>query len=385
MTPAEADLTAAGRLVVKLGSALVARPEGGADADRLGDLAADIAVLRRAKVEVTIVCSGAVAIGRSLTGDAFRSGRLEDKQAAAAVGQSRLMQAWSDAFSPHGLMPAQALLTLADTEARRRWLNARNTLNRLLAAGVVPIINENDTVATEEIRYGDNDRLAARVAQMIGADRLVLLSDIDGLYTADPRSNPKADFLPRIDAITPEILAMAGGPNAAGQLGSGGMASKLAAAQIATAAGCAVAITSGAASRPLSRLAGGARASWFPPHVNPQTARKQWILGTLEPTGAIEVDAGAARALMQGASLLPVGVLAVDGGFDRGECVRIRADDGTDLARGLAAYDAGEARQLIGVRTEDIETRLGYRRGAALVHRDDLVLITRAYADADSA
>jgi glutamate 5-kinase len=372
-------LTAARRIVIKVGSALLVHGESGAaDMAWLATLAKDAARLRAAGKDVLIVSSGSIALGRrrlGLTGR--RSLDLEEKQAAAAAGQSLLMRAWEEAFEPHSLGVAQVLLTRDDTEVRRRWLNARATIETLLRLGAVPIVNENDTVATEEIRYGDNDRLAARVAQMIGADVLVLLSDVDGLYTADPRRDPEARHIPTVETITPELEAMAGGANAAAGVGTGGMATKLAAARIAHGAGCATLITLGRrdGQGPLEAVEAGARATLFTPHATPAAAYKQWIAGSLSPQGALVVDAGAAAALRDGKSLLPAGLRAVEGAFDRGDAVLIKDVDGLAVAKGLAAYGARDAELIRGLKSDATEAVLGYRGRTVLVHRDDLVLI----------
>jgi len=364
-------LSRARRIVVKTGSALIAE----AGAPRRGWLAAlagDIAALRAQAKEVILVSSGAVALGKAALGAPYQ-GRLEQKQAAAAIGQPRLMAAVADALAPHGLTCGQALLTPGDTENRRRWLNARATLETLLEAGVVPVINENDTVATEEIRYGDNDRLAARVAQMMAADVLILLSDIDGLYTADPRSNPGARHIPFLEALTPEHDAMAAGSNAAAGLGSGGMITKLAAARIAHAAGCSTLITLGNRARPIGALGAGERATLIASRISPAKARAAWLEGHLKPEGEITVDDGAARALEKGASLLAVGVCGVTGQFERGAAVAVRDRAGRTLAKGVTAYSAEDIRRIAGRRTEDAEALLGYRGRPAIIHRDDMV------------
>lgn len=364
-------LSRAKRIVVKTGSALMAEA-GRPRHVWLASLAADIAACRARGQEVILVSSGAVALGRSGLGAAGAT-RLDQKQAAAAIGQPRLMAALADAFSPHQVTVGQALLTLSDTETRRRWLNARATLETLLEAGVVPVINENDTVATDEIRYGDNDRLAARVAQMMGADLLVLLSDIDGLYTADPRSKPDAKHIETLDALTPEHDAMATGANASAGVGSGGMVTKLAAARIAHAAGSSTVITLGNREHPLLSLSEGARATLIRARVTPARAREAWLAGHLQPEGFILVDAGAARALTGGASLLAVGVTGVEGGFDRGAAVAVKAPDGKVVAKGVTAYSAAEIQRLAGHQSEETEAILGYRGRPAIVHRDDMV------------
>ena len=317
--------------------------------------------------------SGAIALGRRHLGLEGRL-RLEESQAAAAVGQIRLAHAYKDLLEQQDITVAQILLTLGDTEQRRRYLNARGTLNTLLSLGAVPVINENDTVATAEIRYGDNDRLAARVAQMAAADCLVLLSDIDGLYTANPHANRHAEFVASVLEITPQIEAMAGGSSSA--VGSGGMQTKIAAAKIAMAAGCHLCIAKGAHQRPLKRIEDGARCTWFVPSSTPLATRKQWIAGTLKPAGAIAVDAGAVRALMGGKSLLPAGVTGAVGHFERGDTVSIVAPDGSEVARGICAYSDADAARIIGRRSADIEKVLGFRGRDEMVHRDDLVLLT---------
>ena len=371
-------LAAARRVVLKVGSALLIDAERGAvDAPWLASLAADMARLRERGAEVMVVSSGAVALGRRRLGLPLKGElELQEKQAAAAAGQSLLMRAWEEALAPHGLHTAQVLLTRDDTEVRRRWLNARATMETLLRLKAVPVVNENDTVATEEIRYGDNDRLAARVAQMIGADLLVLLSDVDGLYTADPRNDPTAAHIPYVEALTPQIEAMAGGANAAHGVGVGGMATKLAAAQIAHGAGCATLVTLGRrqGQGPLEAVEAGGRATVFAAHATPALAYKQWIAGSLAPQGTLVVDAGAAAALKAGKSLLPAGVTAVEGRFGKGDAVVVRDAAGREVARGLAAYGSEEAGLIRGFRSDAIEARLGYRGPAALIHRDDLVV-----------
>jgi len=297
--------------------------------------------------------------------------RLEESQAAAAAGQIRLAHAWQEALGRRDIPVAQILLTIEDTEDRRRYLNARNTMSTLLRLGVVPVINENDTVATDEIRFGDNDRLAARVAQMASADTLVLLSDIDGLYTANPGVDADAQHIAAVDAITPAIEAMAGA--ALNVDSSGGMVTKIAAARIALQAGCRMAIASGKAAHPLARLADGARCTWFVSQAEPQTARKRWIAGSLKPDGTLTVDEGAARALRAGKSLLPAGVTQIEGRFERGDAVVVRDPAGLELARGLTAYSADDARRISGHRSSEIEQILGYRGREEMIHRDDLV------------
>ena len=368
---------AAKRIVVKVGSSILIEGESGlADEAWLNAFASDAARLRQRGQQVLVVSSGAVALGRRRLGlSRRRTLSLQEKQAAAAAGQSLLMRAWEQAFEPHGLMCAQVLLTRDDTEVRRRWLNARATVETLLQLGAVPVINENDTVVTEEIRYGDNDRLAARVAQMAGADLLVLLSDIDGLYTADPRRDPAARRIELVRALTPEIEAMAGGANPEAGVGSGGMATKLMAARIAQHAGCATLITLGSRPSPLEAIEDGAPATLIEPSTTPQAAYKSWIAGSLAPQGALVVDAGAAAALRRGKSLLPAGVRAVEGRFGKGDAVVVRDPDGREFARGLCRYDAEEAERIIGLRSDAIETVLGYSSGPTLIHADDLALV----------
>lgn len=368
-----AALTQARRVVVKIGSSLLFDAARRAvAADWLASLAADIAELRRQGREVIVVSSGAVALGRGRLN--LPTGRLQDKQAAAAVGQSLLMHAWEEALAPHGLMAGQVLLTRDDTERRRRWLNGRATLEALLAHGVVPIVNENDTVATEEIRYGDNDRLAARAAQLGRADLLILLSDVDGLYSADPRRDPGARHLPLIERLTPDILAMASGANAQAGVGTGGMATKLAAAQIAASAGCAAIIASGLTDHPLKAVQEGARASLILAPATPLAAWKQWIAGSVAPGGALTLDAGAVAALHAGKSLLPSGVVAVSGDFGKGDSVRLTGLDGARIGVGLASYAADEIALIRGRHSDAIESLLGYRGPSVVIHRDDLVL-----------
>ena len=358
------------RLVVKIGSALLVDAHG-LRAGWLIGLAADVAAARARGTEVILVSSGAIALGRRILGLPLGALPLEQSQAAAAVGQIRLARAYEEALAPHGLTAAQILVTLEDIEDRRRYLNSRATMATLLGLGVVPIVNENDTVATDEIRYGDNDRLAAQIAVTAGADQLVLLSDVDGFYSANPKTDPAARRFDVVLAITPEIEAMAGDPVSG--VSKGGMKTKLMAAKTAVAGGCAMAIMEGSAHRPLTALAAGAPCTWFLPAGDPQTARKRWI-GAMKEKGRITVDAGAARALAQGKSLLPAGVTAVDGAFGRGEPVAILGPDGALIAKGLVRYTAAEARAIKGRRSEDIPAILGYPGRAALVHRDDMGL-----------
>ncbi|MGV6813208.1 MAG: glutamate 5-kinase [Brevirhabdus sp.] len=367
-----ASLSKAKRLVVKIGSALlVDRETGGLKRDWLVALAADIAEIRARGTDVVVVSSGSIALGRGVLGLPEGALSLEQSQAAAAVGQIRLARAYEEVLEPHGIVTAQVLLTLEDSTDRRRYLNTRATLEQLIDLGTVPIVNENDTIATDEIRFGDNDRLAAQVAVTIGADVLVLLSDVDGLYTANPTDDPGATHFAMIDRITSEIEAMAG--DAGTGLSKGGMKTKLMAARTATGAGCAMAITQGAVMHPLHALESGARATWFTPQSDPQAARKHWI-AAMKPKGRATVDAGAARALAQGKSLLPAGVTAIEGSFGRGELLVILDPEGRELARGLTRYTDADARAIIGKRSDQIETILGYPGRAALIHRDDMVL-----------
>ncbi len=364
------------RLVIKIGSALLADDDGNLQTEWIDALAADAAELQRAGTEILIVSSGAIAVGRRILGLARgprnRALRLEESQAAAATGQVRLAHAWQGALARYGVLVAQILLTIEDTENRRRYLNARSTIATLLKLGVIPVINENDTVATEEIRFGDNDRLAARVAQMVSADTCVILSDIDGLYTADPAHDTGATHIAEVHAITPEIEAMAGATS--NEDGSGGMVTKIEAARIALQAGCRLAIGDGRIGRPLKAFAAGATCTWFVPQGEPQTARKRWIAASLNPNGTIVVDAGAAKALAAGKSLLPAGMIRVEGTFERGDPVIVRDDSGLEVARGLSAYSSGDAGRISGLKSSETEAVLGYRGREELIHRDDLVL-----------
>ncbi|TCS60867.1 glutamate 5-kinase [Varunaivibrio sulfuroxidans] len=367
------SIATARRIVVKIGSALLVDDETGAVHRKwLAALADDVARLRARGQDVLIVSSGAVAVGRRRLKMQTQALVLEDKQAAAAIGMVRLAHAYQESLAQHDLTVAQVLLTLDDTENRRRYINARNTLNALLRHGAVPIINENDTVATDEIRFGDNDRLAARVAAMLGADVLVLLSDVDGLYSADPLSDPNARFFPEIRKITPDIEAMAG--QARQGVGTGGMVTKLAAAKICLDNGCRMAIAPGKPLGPLTRIEEGARATWFVPEATPKTARKRWIAASLKPVGALVVDGGARRALEAGKSLLPAGVIAVEGVFMRGDAVVVKTEDGREIARGLMAYPSHDATKIVRLHSADIEARIGYRGRDEMIHRDDLVL-----------
>jgi glutamate 5-kinase len=365
-------LAATRRLVVKIGSALLVGEGGEIHRAWLESLCDDLADSRARGVETVVVTSGAIALGRRHLKLPAKALRLDEKQAAAATGQIRLAHAWQETLARHDITVAQVLLTVDDTENRRRWVNARNTLETLLRLRAVPVINENDTVATQEIRYGDNDRLAARVAQMIAADTLVLFSDIDGLYTADPRKDAQARFIAEVREITPEIEAAAGDPGSG--LGSGGMVTKLQAARIALAAGSRMAVAPGAPLHPLRAIEQGGRCTWFLPRQEPLTARKQWISGAVSPQGTLVVDQGARRALAKGGSLLPAGVKAVEGEFQKGDTVLVRDEGGQAVARGLAAYSAEDARRIIGRKSGDFESLLGYRGRDEIIHRDDLVL-----------
>jgi glutamate 5-kinase len=370
---ARPELAAMKRVVVKIGSALLVEEDSGAvHRAWLDALIDDVARLHAGGTEVVLVSSGAIAVGRRHLGLTRRTIRLEEKQAAAATGQIRLAHAYQEALARHGLTVVQVLVTLSDTEQRRRHLNARSTIDTLLRLGAVPVINENDTVATSEIRFGDNDRLGARVAAMIDAEGLVLLSDIDGLYDRDPKRDPQARFIDRVDEITPEIEAMAG--EAQPGYSSGGMVTKLAAARIAVGAGCHMAIAQGRPLNPLRRIAEGGRCTWFRSQVEPQQARKRWIAGALKPAGTVTVDAGALKALKAGKSLLPAGVTQVEGRFERGDAVIVRDARGREVARGLTAYSDEAARRIIGHKSRDIEAILGYRGREELIHRDDLAL-----------
>jgi glutamate 5-kinase len=367
------SLAAGRRLVIKIGSALlVDEADGAVRRDWLEALVADMVACRDAGQEVLIVSSGAIAVGRRHLGLGRRPLHLDEKQAAAATGMIRLAHAYQEALAAHGVTVAQVLLTLDDSEDRRRYINARNTLKTLLRFGAVPLINENDTVATDEIRFGDNDRLAARVAAMVSADTLVLLSDVDGLYSADPRSEPAARLIPEVHEVTAAIEAMAAGA-AAGD-GTGGMVTKLAAARIALAAGCRMVIADGHPLHALKRIDDTARRTWFLPAASPRAARKRWIAGTLAPAGSITIDAGAVRALAAGKSLLPAGVTAIDGDFEKGAAIVVKSADGRELGRGLSAYSAADARRIIGKKSGEIEVCLGYRGRDELIHRDDLAL-----------
>ena len=371
---ARGPLSQARRIVIKVGSALLVDARTGRlNRSWLETLVEDLLRLRRRGAEVILVSSGAIALGRRQLGLAAGALRLEESQAAAAVGQIRLAHAYKELLEAHEVTVAQVLLTLEDSEQRTRYLNARATLESLLRLGAIPVINENDTVATAEIRYGDNDRLAARVAQMTSADCLVLLSDVDGLYTADPNRDPAAQFIDSVPQITTQIEAMAG--RSASDVGSGGMATKIAAARIAVGAGCHMCIAAGAHPHPLKRIETGARCTWFLPASSPVAARKQWIAGTLRPAGAIHVDAGALRALQAGKSLLPAGVTGTLGRFESGDTISVLSAAGLEVARGIAAYSDSETARIMGRRSADIAALLGFRGSDELIHRDDMVIL----------
>ena len=361
------------RIVVKVGSSLLVDQAAGAVKRAwLDALAEDLAALHQSRKDVLIVSSGAIALGRTVLKLPKGALKLEDSQAAAAVGQIELARTWAEVLGRRRMTAGQILVTLTDTEERRRYLNARETIARLLDLRAVPVINENDTVATTEIRYGDNDRLAARVATMASADLLILLSDIDGLYSAPPHLDPAAELIPVVARITPAIEAMAGG--AASELSRGGMRTKIEAAKIATTGGTHMVIGDGRVDHPIARIAREAPCTWFLTAATPVTARKKWIAGSLEPRGAVIVDDGAARALASGKSLLPAGVIRVEGSFARGDCIIIRTGAGAELGRGLVAYDIGEAVQICGRNSRDIEAVLGFAGRAEMIHRDDMVL-----------
>jgi glutamate 5-kinase len=369
-----ARLTDARRVVVKIGSSLLIRAaDGKLNRDWLESLAGELAAMIANGQEVVLVSSGAIALGRAYLEMQPGQRRLEEHQAAAAAGQVLLAHAYQELMGVHGIKVAQVLLTPEDTEHRRRYLNARNTLETLLGLGALPVVNENDTVATQEIRYGDNDRLGARVAEMVSADCLVLLSDVDGLYDSDPSANSSAELIAEVREITPELVALAGKSRTA--YGSGGMATKLAAARICMSAGCATLIANGHRMEPLSAVRAGNPCTWFVPSSTPLAARKQWIAGTLTPAGRLVIDAGAEQALRKGGSLLPVGVQAVEGAFDRGDAVVISIGNGRDIAHGLTAYGSREAQLILGCHSQEIEEQLGYRGDDELVHRDNLVLL----------
>ncbi len=369
------DIDSCSRLVVKVGSSLLVDDGGRLNRRWLEALLDDVAGLCRQGKQVLLVSSGAVALDCVALGIDRRRARLEEQQAAAAAGQIRLAHAYQELLERRGLAVAQILLTPDDTELRRRFLNARGTLEKLLALGAVPVINENDTVATEELRFGDNDRLAARVAQMVMADGLLLLSDVDGLYSADPTVDDSARHIAEVDEVGDDVMALA--KDSPGRHGSGGMRTKLMAAEIASRAGCVTWIASGRVEAPISALAGGARHTRIGASGTPAAARQQWLAGMLTTRGRLHLDAGATRALKRGKSLLPVGISGADGTFRRGDAVALVADDGRELGRGLVAYSSDEIARIRGCQSDQIESRLGYRGGAVVVHRDDLVLFSR--------
>lgn len=361
-------------LVIKIGSALLVQPDGALRANWLSALAADVAKLRADGKQIVLVSSGAIALGSSVLAIEGRPDRLEEAQAAASVGQIQLAQAYRTCFEGHDIVTAQLLLTLEDLEHRARYLNARNTVKALLARGAIPVINENDTVATSEIRFGDNDRLAARVAQLAGANTLILLSDIDGLFSADPRTSKDAVLLSQVDAVTPEIEALAGPPAQQG-VGSGGMVTKLGAAKIALAGGCSMIIMNGTDHGPISRLLAGEACTLFPAVSTPLAVRKRWIRGMMAPKGMLHIDAGAITALTRGASLLPAGITQTLGDFHRGDLVAFVGPDGDIIGQGLVSYSAEDALKLQGRNMNDAAQILGYAGRSALVHRDDLILL----------
>lgn len=366
------DLSLYGRLVIKVGSSLLVDDNGRLNRRWLEALADDVASLASSGHEIVIVSSGAIALGSVVLGINKQRARLEDLQAAAAAGQVQLVHAYQEALRQYDIAAAQVLLTPDDTEDRRRFLNARRTLGKLLERSVIPVINENDTVATEEIRYGDNDRLAARIAQLVMADALILLSDVDGLYTADPGKHESATHIAEVRGINDDILAMAGETRS--DVGTGGMATKVQAAGIATHAGCSTIIASGVIEHPLQALGDGARRTVFHASATPAAARKQWLAGALEVKGSLQLDDGATAALRSGNSLLPVGVVSVLGRFRRGDVVTLTDASGTEIGRGLAEYTNDEAARLAGLHSDKIEQELGYRGRPVMVHRDELVL-----------
>jgi glutamate 5-kinase len=361
------------RITIKVGSSLLVDHDAqDVRRDWLAALVEDLANLHRDGADILVVSSGAIALGRSVLGLPKGALKLEDSQAAAAVGQIALARIWAEMLHRHAIVAGQILVTLGDTEERRRYLNARATIGRLLDRRAVPVINENDTVATSEIRYGDNDRLAARVATMAGSDLLILLSDVDGLYTAPPADNPDAKLISLVERITPEIEAMAGG--AGSELSRGGMRTKIEAAKIATQGGTRMVIASGLVDHPLKVIAEGGRCTWFATPSTPARARKTWIAGALETKGGVIIDAGAVAALKRGKSLLPAGILRVDGAFSRGDAITVRGADGAEIARGLSAYDAEDAAKIAGKSSADVLSILGFGGRTEMIHRDDLAL-----------
>lgn len=375
MTDHVSILREARRIVIKIGSAqLVDWRTGQAHMGRFYALGCEIATLRKRGVEVVVVSSGSVALGRPrLNLPASQELHLNEKQAAAAAGQPVIIQTWDQEFTKHGFHAAQALLSPSDTESRRRWINSRNTLDTLIQLGAVPVVNENDTVATEKLRYGDNDRLAARVAQLVSADLLIILSDVDGLYDSDPSSNPDAEHIPFVENITEAITELAG-PTRAETAGTGGMSTKIAAAEMAMAAGCSTVITRGDREQPITDLLNGARATWFEADVSPESAKRVWIANALAPEGKLFLDEGATKAVKQGHSLLAAGITGIEGRFGRGHAIRLVDQDGEDFASALPGYDSDECRAIAGHQSDEIEGILTYKRGYALVHASDLVL-----------
>jgi glutamate 5-kinase len=377
------ELSSYNRIVVKIGSSLLVNQRDGLKTKWFESLCEDLAHMSNRGAEILVVSSGAIALGRKILELPQRALKLEENQAAAAVGQIALARAWSDFLGKHEIKVGQVLLTLEDTENRRRYLNARNTISTMLKWNTVPIINENDTVATSEIRYGDNDRLAARVATMMSADLLILLSDIDGLYSAPPKDNPDAEFISQVDAITPEIEAMAG--SAGSELSRGGMVTKIEAGKVATQAGTAMVIASGLQEHPLSALEKNGHATWFKPRTNVTTARKKWIAGQLETCGAVIVDEGAIAALLGGKSLLPAGVTDIEGEFQRGDMVAIINAEQRVLGRGLVTFDAADAIKVRGRKSSEIASILGFERKSEIIHRDDMVLEAAILHDANAS
>jgi len=361
------------RIVVKIGSSLLVDSQLGLKSEWLATLAADVVALRASNIDILVVSSGAIALGRSLLGLHTPLLRLDEAQALAALGQIELARCYAQAFETHNLRAGQILLTFADTESRRSYLNARATINTLLKFGTIPVINENDTVATNEIRYGDNDRLSARVASMMNADLLILLSDIDGLYTAPPHLDPQARLLDNIPAITPQIEEMAGASHS--HLARGGMKTKIEAAKIATQAGCAMLIASGKHAHPLKRIDDNAPSSFFHASAKPTSAWKKWIAGHIEPVGRLRVDEGAVQALFEGKSLLAAGVTQICGQFERGDTIAILDAEGGEIGRGLVGYDTAQAQRIMGRKTHEIADILGGEGRGALVHRNDMVLV----------
>lgn len=365
-------LASAKRIVIKIGSSLIAE-SARVRASWLSAMAEDVVQLHQSGKEVILVSSGAVALGRPKVGLGAEQLSLEEKQAAAAAGQPLLIQAWQEAFAKHEIQVAQLLLTLEDSEDRQRYLNARATFTTLLAHKLIPIVNENDSVATAELKFGDNDRLAARVAVMLSADVLVLFSDVDGLYDKNPSLHKDAKHIARVSELTPEIMAMGGG--AASGLSNGGMKTKLEAAQMALASGCHMLIAKGIEKHALQQVLDGARATWFIATTKPKLARKHWISSAVKINGSVTVDAGAARALAQGKSLLPAGVTAVEGRFERGDTIAIKTEDGRTIAKGIAGYNASEAKKIRGKKSDDVSEILGYAHRATLIHRDDMAML----------